>query len=378
MPLMISIVFSFVIFCIETSAVMVAPMEFDLAHYFGVGISEIGYLVSIFAVSASICGVVFSLVLFKFSKKKVLLWMIFVFLVGNILTGFAQTYAMIAIGRFISGSSFVIIIGFALNIAMGLTSEENHGKIASIILAGFLFAPAFGIPLVSFASHFLEWRYLFHLVSLILVVSFVFVAWKVPATQAIEASFKNEFVSFGRVTLWMGYLTIALLTASVFAAYSYLVPIYENISHIPASYMPILFFLYGVCMVVGNFIVGRLAHQHVISIQVIGFICLACVFVVFALWADSQIFAFVCTMGMGLFGLALNPAMVTRIVRSSNNSAFVNVFMAVVANGGITLGSYLGGLALQKGFSAVSPLQIASFLALMGFLSVLPYLKERF
>lgn len=377
MPLVISIVFAFALFCIETSAVMVAPLEFELANYFGVSISKIGYLVSVFAISSSVFGIMLNLLLFKFSKKKILMLMIIVFLVGNILAGLSESYLMMVIARIISGSSFVMIIGFGLNITMNLATKENHGKVASIILSGFLFAPAFGIPLVNFASNYLDWRYLFHIVSFILFLSLIFVILKVPNMKTEAPKLKDEFISFKSIHLWMAYLSILFLLSAVFAGYSYLMPIYENLFSIPAYYMPILFFLYGVAMVIGNFIVGRLCGKHTISVQIVGFFALGLCFVIFALTKGNFIFAFICTIGMGLFGLALNPATVTRIARTSNNSGFVNIFIPVVANIGITSGSYFGGLGIEKGFGLTSPLLVGAIFAFLAFLSVLPYAKSK-
>lgn len=135
--------------------------------------------------------------------------------------------------------------------------------------------------------------------------------------------------------------------------------------------------LYGVGMIIGNFIVARLANKYAIKTEFFFLLLLGGTFVLFALFSNSAIVAMVCTIGVGFFGISQNPAMITRVARVSNNSGSVNSFHAIVANIGISLGSYLGGFGIEHGLGLVSSLWFGVIIAIIGVISVAPYLRSK-
>lgn len=72
----------------------------------------------------------------------------------------------------------------------------------------------------------------------------------------------------------------------------------------------------------------------------------------------------------------MNPAMVTRVMRVSNNGALVNSLHMSVINLGIVVGSWLSGLLVQAKYGWNAPLWFGAALALLGLVSLLPYLKS--
>lgn len=377
MPVFMSIVFAAVLFAIGTTEIGVANIAPILAKEFNVGIAQIGYLVSIWAISMVIGGMILNFALMKFSKKNSLLVLILIFLIGNMLATFATNYEMMLISRILGGSCFGIIIGYSLAVAVNLSKKEFQGKVAGIVVSGFMFAAAFGSPLLSIFAQTIGWRYGFGFISSITIILAIFIMIKAPRVEASSFSFKEEFVSFKSIHLWMAYITSALIIGSAFAGYTYFVPIYEEITKINQSNVPIFLMFYGVGMIMGNFVVARLAHKYAIKTEFFFLLLLGGTFVLFALFSNSAIIAMVCTIGVGFFGISQNPAMITRVARGSNNSGSVNAFHAIIVNMGISLGSYLGGIGIEHGFGLISPLWFGVIIALIGAMSVVPYLRSK-
>lgn len=377
MPVFISIIFAVVIFAIGTAEIGVANIAPILAQEFGVNIPQIGYLTSIWALSMAIGGIVLNFALLKFSKKKSLLTLIFIFLIGNIFAIFAHSYLILVISRIMGGASFGVLIGYCLAVAVNLSQKEFQGKVAGIVASGFMFAAAFGSPLFNLFAQTIGWRYGFGFIAILTVMCVIFILLKVPQGDVQKFSFKEEFVSFKSSRLWMVYFTSMLIVGSAFAGYTYFVSIYEEVLRLDRFFVPILLMLYGIGMITGNFVVAKLAHKYAIKTEFFFLILLGVCFISFAIFTHFAIVAIVCTFGIGFFGISQNPAMITRAARVSNNSGSVNVFHAIVVNVGIFLGSYLGGLSIDLGFGFISPLWLGFIMAIVGAISVAPYLQTK-
>lgn len=377
MPVFMAIVFAVIIFAIGTAEIGVANIAPVLAKDFGVSIPQIGYLMSTWALSMVIGGIILNFALIKFSKKNSLLILILIFLIGNILATFATNYKLLVVSRIMGGACFGIIIGYCLSVAVNLSKEEFQGKVAAIVVSGFMFAAALGSPLLNIFAQTFGWRYGYGFISILTLISAIFIMFKAPKVDAKQFSFKEEFVSFKSIHLWTAYLTSALIIGSAFAGYTYFVPIYEEITKLSKFSIPILLMLYGIAMIAGNFVVAKLAHKYAMKIEFVFLLLLGGSFILFALFSHLWIVAMFCTIGIGFFGVSQNPAMITRVARVTNNSGSVNAFHAIVINMGISLGSYLGGFGIEHGFGLISPLWLGFIIAIIGAISVAPYLRSK-
>ncbi|MEV5301982.1 MFS transporter [Amycolatopsis methanolica] len=67
----------------------------------------------------------------------------------------------------------------------------------------------------------------------------------------------------------------------------------------------------------------------------------------FAVLADLPAPALVAMLGIGLVGVTMNPAMVTRVQRAGNARPLVNTVHSSFITLGVILGSSLGGLVID-------------------------------
>ena len=80
---------------------------------------------------------------------------------------------------------------------------------------------------------------------------------------------------------------------------------------------------------------------------------------------------------IGLVGLPMNPAMVARVVSTARPGPLVNTVHVSVINIGLAAGAWLGGLGIGAGYGLLSPLWVGAALAVIGLLSLLPYMARR-
>lgn len=81
-------------------------------------------------------------------------------------------------------------------------------------------------------------------------------------------------------------------------------------------------------------------------------------------------------MGIGLVGVIMNPAMVTRVQRTGNAGPLVSTVHASFISLGIILGSSIGGTPTDT-WGLRAPLWLGAAMALAGLATVLPDLVHR-
>ncbi len=162
-----------------------------------------------------------------------------------------------------------------------------------------------------------------------------------------------------------------------FAAFSYFVPILTSVTGLTMQVVPIILMLYGAANLAGNMITGRLAYRHSLTIMVTGLTVLSFSLIGMALLAQYAWLAVAFVILIGLSGVPMNPAMMARIVSVAHPGPLVNAVHTSVINIGLGGGTFLSGMAISAGYEFRIALWIGAGLAVLGLLSILPYLRRR-
>ncbi|KHF32708.1 Inner membrane transport protein YdhP [Paenibacillus sp. P1XP2] len=378
MPLAIYVL-GLMIFSMTTSEFMVAGIMPSLASDFGVSIAAIGYLISAYAAGMIVGGPLLTIGLLKLPRKTAFMSLAFIFLAGQTLGALAPNYELMMAARIITGIASSACFGVAIEIALTLVRPESSGRAASIVLGGLMVATAVGLPIAMLFDQYFGWRSSFWAVAILVLLSGIMAQRLIPASPAVgSVSLRGEMAAFKNRHLWAAYLTSMLIIGATFAAFSYFSPILTDVTGFDAKLVPLLLGIYGVATVVGNLITGRLADRFMMPILTIGLTVLAAALIIFGLFAGNPAVAMAAVIVIGLAGVPMNPAMVTRVSRTSNNGSLVSTVHVSIVNFGIVVGSTFGGLAIDQGFGLSSPLWVGVVLGILGLLSLVPYLlKER-
>ena len=135
-----------------------------------------------------------------------------------------------------------------------------------------------------------------------------------------------------------------LIIGGTFAAFSYFTPIFTNITGFSSASIPYLLALYGSATVIGNIVIGKFADKFTMETLLGGLIILIVALSLFALGAENKYIAVITTIFIGFTGVAMNPAMVARVMKTANNRTMINTVHSSFITLGIVIGSSLGGL----------------------------------
>lgn len=361
------------IFAITTSEFMVAGMMPSLSAAFDVSVAEVGYLISLFAMGMTVGGpLVTALLLYlRVPNKQALLWLLGLFIGGSILAAMGRSYDVMAVARVVQGVSSAACFGISLTICADLVRPDLRGRAASIVLAGLMLSPVLGVPATTLIDQTFGWQASFWSIVVLALLSTLIVVRGVPASRPdTHVGLAAALSALRNGQLWAAYATSALIIGATFAAFSYFSPIFTEIAGLPVTAIPLLLAAYGAANIVGNLVIGRFADRFTIPILVGGLILLAVALAVFALLATVPAMSVAAFIAIGLTGVAMNPAMVARVMHAAHPGPLVNATHSSVITAGLAAGTWVAGLGIDAGYGFTAPLWTGLAFALAGLLSL--------
>ncbi|MEU0738456.1 MFS transporter [Streptomyces sp. NPDC006134] len=363
------------IFAMVTSEFVVAGLMPQMADGLNATVPQIGYLITAFAVAMAAGGPFLTVALMKLPPRTALMALFGIFLAGNVLAATATGYGVMMAARIVTGVASQAFFGIGISLCARLTRPEVRGRAIAVAMNGLMLGTLLGLPLSTLVGERYGWRAAFWAISALALVAAAVTLAGVPRLEAAEGDggFREQAAVFRNPALWRVLSTSTLVIGATFAAFSYLNPILTEVTGFPAGTVPVLLIAYGAATVVGNTVVGRLADRYAVPVLTAGLLLNAAFLAGFALLAGLPAPAVVCVLGIGLVGVTMNPAMVTRVQRTGNAGPLVNTVHSSFITLGIILSSSLGGLAIDA-WGLRAPLWLGVALALLGLVTLAPEL----
>lgn len=130
------------------------PLGPQLMRLFEIGPKEFSIIVSSYTFSAFASGMLSSLFIDRFDRKKSLMLMYTGFIVGTALCGLSNSYYLLMMARIFTGLFGGVIGATVLSIVGDVIPFERRGQAMGIVMAAFSVASVFGVPFGLFiATH---------------------------------------------------------------------------------------------------------------------------------------------------------------------------------------------------------------------------------
>ncbi|WP_026554102.1 MFS transporter [Arthrobacter sp. 35W] len=340
----------------------------NIADGVQVSIPEAGHLISAYALGVVVGAPLLAALAAKLPRKQVVIGLMVLFTLGNLSSYFAPDFGTMLVTRFISGLPHGAFFGVAAVIAASLVAPTKRGHAISMVMMGLSIANVVGVPLATFVGQQFGWRLMFVLVAVIGLITLACIAKFVPAQKVhADASIRRELSALKRIQVWLALLIGVVGFGGFFAVYTYIAKTMTDVAGFNESFLPFIVGLYGVGMVAGNFVGGRLADKSVMGsiYAVMGFI--AVVLVVYAATVHIQWMALLMVFVVGASGAMLVPSLQTRLLDVSPGAASLASSLNHSAlNMANALGAFVGGLVIAAGWGYVAPALVGAVLAVLG------------
>lgn len=368
------------IFSLVTAEFMVAGMMPALAEAFSVSLAKVGNLIAFYALGMALGGPPVTVLLLSrgIGNKPALVALLAAYVAAGVLAAAAPSYGVLMVARIIMGVASAVCIGLCMTLCAGLVAPQFRGKAVSVVLAGLMLSPVAGVPLTTWVQQAFGWRASAWLVVALALVCTALAATCLPnSKEDSQTPLTRQWADLRSRALWGAYLTSGLIIGATFAAFSYCTPILiQAVGMAPGQVAPLLA-LYGVANLLGNMLVGRIADRHTLPALGWGLALLLLALSGFALAGELRWLNLACFIAIGLTGVALNPAMVARVMKAAEPGALVNTLHTSVITAGLAIGSWAGGAAIDAGYGLRAPLWVGAAMALLGLLSLVPPLTAR-
>ncbi|WP_051741863.1 MFS transporter [Kitasatospora sp. MBT66] len=365
------------VFAMVTSEFAVAGLMPQLAEGLDATVPQIGYLITAFSVAMSFGGPLLAVALLRMRQRAALMLLFAIFLVGNLLAATASGYPVMLAARVLSGVAAQAFFGISISLCAQLARPEVRGRAIAVLMNGLMLGTLLGLPLATVIGEHLGWRAAFWAVAVLTAAVALCTLAGVPDADHAEGtgSLRDELGALRNRRLWLAFVTSTLIIGATFTLFSYVNPILTELTGFSAGSVPLLLVAYGAATVVGNTVVGRLADRYALPVLATG-LALNTVFLAgLALLAQFRVPAVGLLLGVGLVGVTMNPAMVSRVQRIGGSRPLVNTVHNSFITLGVILSSLLGGLAIDA-FGLRAVLWLGAAMAVAGLLSLLPDLPR--
>ncbi|PQP85121.1 MFS transporter [Paenibacillus sp. PCH8] len=359
-------VLALAVFLIGTIEYIITGVIEIIAVDLGVSTSEVGLLVTVFALAAAIVAPILITLTINTDRKKLLLITLGVFIASNGLMFADLTYETVIWIRIIQGASGGIATVVAMAVATRLVEKEKRGNAIGIILMGLSSSLVLGVPLGTFFSEMFGWRVLFVLVGALIVIPLLIIYKKIPAIKEEEKITLNMQLSILKNPTILMALVITLFYIGGYATlFTYITPFLQMTSSLSMTEISGVLFLAGVCSFVGSKLGGQLADAKGSKFTIfLGLFLQGATLLLFALAGVNLWVLILILMIFMLATWSISPAqqlyLVTLAPRNPDIALSVNTSFIQF---GFALGSGLGGFVISQtsvlylnwvGFAAVS------------------------
>ncbi|SMC53837.1 MFS transporter [Kibdelosporangium aridum] len=355
-------------FGIGTTEFVIMGLLPEVAATYSVSIPSAGLLISGYALGVVVGAPLLTAVGSRWSRKRLLIGLMALFIAGNVLAAIAPTYGLLMTGRIVAALSHGAFFGVGSVVAASLVAPAKQASAIAMMFTGLTVANVLGVPLGTALGQALGWRSTFWAVAILGVIGLVGIIALVPdLPKDTTTNLRHELAVFKRPQVWLALAMTALGFAGVFASFTYIAPMMTEVAGFSSGMVTWLLVLFGVGLVAGNLFGGKAADKALMPSLYGILAALAVVLAVFTFTAHAQIPAAITILLFGAAGFATVAPLQARVMDKAEGApALASAANIAAFNLGNAGGAWLGGLAIDKGLGYTAPNWIGALLAIAG------------
>lgn len=340
-------------FAIGTTEFVIMGLLPEVSTDLHVSITAAGWLVTGYALGVAIGAPFMAVATAKLPKRKALIMLMSIFVIGNLLCALASDYELLMIARVITALCHGAFFGIGSIVAASLVPPNKKAQAVALMFTGLTLANVLGVPLGTALGQAAGWHATFWAVTALGIASLAGLIIVLPKDQKENAtSLRSEIAALSVGRLWLALLTTVFFSGSMFALFTYIAPLLRDVTGVTPQGVTWTLLLIGVGLTIGNLIGGKLADKHLERTLGGTFIAIAVTSVVFSLTspflvaAEITLFIWAAATFAAVSGLQVNVVQFGKkapnLVSTLNISAF---------NTGNALGAFVGGVVIDAGLN---------------------------
>ncbi|MFB9886049.1 MFS transporter [Balneatrix alpica] len=342
-------------FAIGTTEFVIVGLVPTIAQDLGVSLPSAGLLVSLYALGVAIGAPLLTAMTARWQRKRVLLTLMSLFVLGNLLAWLAPDYYSLISARVLTGLAHGVFFSIGSTIATSLVPRDKEASAIAIMFTGLTVALVTGVPLGTWIGQHFGWRATFMAVAGLGLLALIGSAILIPhhLKQQPAARLVEQLQVLTHPRLLLVYAMTAVGYGGTFVAFTFLAPILEQVSGFAPNTIGLIMLVYGVSVAAGNIGGGKLAdHLGPLPALTIIFAILALILLLFTFTAPHPLSALLTILFWGAFAFGNVPGLQVYVVQLAQRYTPQAVDVAsglniAAFNVGIALGALFGGLIIE-------------------------------
>lgn len=322
----------------------------SIADHFHVSISKAGLLVSLFALAVAVSGPTMPLLFAGMNRKKVMLLILGVFVLGNIVSIFTTNFTLALVARIVPAFFHPIYCSLAFTVAADSVSKEEAPKAVSKVFIGVSAGMVVGVPIVSFIANAVSIEMAMAFFAIVNAIVFLATLVFVPSMPVEEKlSYGAQLSVLKKSITWLSIVAVILLNSAVFGVYSYLTEYLKTVTNMSSNTISLMLLIYGGANIIGNIAAGKLLTKNANKSVVIFPFALGAVYIILFLFGQFTIPMAILTLIWGILaGIGGNINQYWIMSSAPESPDFANGLFLTAVNLGTTIGAAAGGLFISE------------------------------
>jgi len=337
-----------------------------VAAQFEVSIVEAGTLVSMFALGVAVAGPTMPVLFSGMNRKSVMLLVLGIFILGNLVSIFAESFKVLLLARVIPALFHPIYCSMAFSVAASSVKPELAPKAVAKIVVGVSAGMVIGVPISNFIAGTFSLAMALSFFAAVNILVFIATVWLVPSIPASHRlSYGSQLGVLKKPKVLAAILAVMLMNGAVFGVFNYLPEYLGRVTLVPLSATSSMLFIYGVMNIFGSMLAGEMLVRN--ARRTVQFFMLALAALYGLLFFGGMLWGpmLVLTILWGILG-GINANVTQYWVATAVPEApdFANGLFLTAANLGTTLGTAVGGMFIADLGTAYVVLAGLLFIAL--------------
>jgi predicted MFS family arabinose efflux permease len=245
----------------------VMPLGPDFAAELGIPSSALGWVGGSYTAAASVSGLLGSLFLDRFSRRKALFWAMLGLALGTVAGGFATSLTTLMIARVVAGAFGGPATSLILSLVADVVPPARRGRAMGAVMGAFSLASIAGVPVGLELARMGGWRTPFFVVGILAMVVTLAAIRALPATvAATKGSAKQAFMAAAgllkRPEVLCSYAAISLAMMGAFMLIPNFSAYFQHNLGFPREKLGLLYFGGGLLSFFAMRLAGRIIDRY--------------------------------------------------------------------------------------------------------------------
>lgn len=322
-----------------------------IAEGVDVSIPSAGMLVSAYAIGVMLGAPVMTLLFARYGRRTALMALMAIFTIGNLMSALAPDYWTLLLARVVTSLNHGAFFGLGSLVAASVVPKEKQAAAVATMFMGLTIANIGGVPVATWIGQQIGWREAFAGTAVLGLVTIAALRMALPAGAAgARPDVRSELKVLARPEVITAMLTTVLGASAMFALYTYVAPLLEELAGATDGFVMLALALIGIGFTIGNWLGGRLSAWSLDGATATFLAILGAISFVSPLLLTNEIAAGATLLLWGAAAFAIVPPVQTRVMLAAHDAPGLASSLNIGAfNLGNAIGAALGGGVLSAG-----------------------------